>query len=84
MIFKGEGLKLMTSSKDTGAAAIRLSGQSKGQCSLQVPSSSFCPMTFTILTFLMLGVSGVFLVLLMREKISLFIWRQRELENIYV
>jgi len=30
----------------------------------------------------MLGVSGIFLVLLMREKIPPSIWRLRELENI--
>jgi hypothetical protein len=62
------GRKLVTSGKDTGATAVRLSGQSKGQCSIQVRSSSFCPMTSTILAFLRLGVSGIFLVLLMREK----------------
>ena len=68
MIFKGAGLKLVTSGKDTGAAALSLSGQSKGQCNLLVRSSSFCPMTSTILTFLRLGVSGIIIILLIREK----------------
>jgi len=83
--FKGAGLKLVTSGKVTGAASVRLSEQSKGQCNLQVQSSSFFPKTSTILTFLWLGVSGIFLLLLIRgKKIPPSIWRLRELENIYL
>jgi len=50
MIFKGAGLKLVTGGKDAGTAAVRLSEHSKGQCNLQVQSSSFCPKTSTILS----------------------------------